>query len=99
MAWDLRPGMLVVCVDDRQALVPAGMPFRLERGTIYTIHDVMIRCGRLAVQLAEQGIDDLPGGWWMASRFRPVSDSRIASLRALLNSKPADHRLPAEVNQ
>lgn len=96
-----RVGQKVVCVDDESGkyLVPGVRYHRnmhgLKAGEIYTVAELYIKRdnGRECVRLAEivrpcKAANGIEARGYDAARFRPVQETGMQMLRALLKSKP-----------
>ncbi|WP_152045476.1 hypothetical protein [Aureimonas psammosilenae] len=95
MAWDFRPGMRVVCVDDQHT--NRYDVSEIVKGSIYTIcwvgegqmqsgeFVVAVRLVEVPSRLSVRGQpSDKP---FRASRFRPVREANIDCLRAHLEPR------------
>lgn len=80
-------GQHVVCVDDKNWGVPGyGGDAGPVKGNVYTIYAVTKVGSVAAVQLEEKRAAIRWGGWYKASRFRPLSPTRLDVFRQLLVS-------------
>lgn len=101
MAWDFRPGMLVVCIGPRDGWkLLTGIRSRVDPvvGCVYTICDVkplrdLLSPGTLVhpPEAADQlflMLNGLGEGWWEGVEFKPARDTSIGVFTALLNKTP-----------
>lgn len=102
--WEIKPGDLVVCVDDGHpdrivppngfGYDPSGDLGGLRSGQIYTVawignHPALQLSTHLSILVEEI---DRPSAWgnypFFASRFRPVSKTRTEEFRKLVAPAP-----------
>ena len=88
----LRPGQMVVCVDDdwrNELEVRPARPLPMG-GCVYTIADVTDFAGGLYASLVEMG----GGIWFLSLHFRPVRPTSLDCLTHLL--APSDALEPVQ---
>jgi hypothetical protein len=92
MAWDFKPGMKVVCVDDDIKTSTIGKANGdmggLKEGQIYTVARVGIHFISDDVVVFLEEINRAVEWGFLAARFRPVRTTSIASIEAHLNTLP-----------
>lgn len=98
MAWELKAGDRVVCVDDDWECIDARYRRRCTfpvRGEVYTVRGVVSLSLGVGLWLAEidnqamQFSDGFHECAFYVGRFRPVRTTDISSLHALLKTAPA----------
>lgn len=106
MSWSFKPGDRVVCVNAENPSAPG--PWYLVEGKVFTIKAIINQTGwsvfgdfrsETCLVLEEipgvSSFGDLADGGYAAHRFRPVRTTSIESLRAHLNTIPANRSVDA----
>ena len=87
----LAPGLLVVCVDDRNWLNPYSISAHPVKGRVYTIRTIdpdrggMVRLEEIINPPEDHGWGFFEGRF-LASRFRPVDDTKLEVFRKIAAS-------------
>lgn len=85
-------GQFVVCVDDSPC---CGCADPCRCGRVYVVSGVIVGGSDNICITLEGVVPPAPHDSWLASRFRPLADSRLAVFRNLLAPTPKREREPA----